>query len=167
MARGLGADMCCRRVWEISPQLLRERGVCGVLLDIDNTLTLHDSQHVPDEVRCWLDEMRSAELKLLLLSNNHPERVAPFAAALDLDFFAEAKKPLPGGYRRAAAQLELVPAQVAVIGDQIFTDALGGNLAGMQTILLEPIEPEKGFFFRCKRWLEKPLRRKMGKGRAQ
>ena len=73
------------------------------VLDIDNTLTTHDHPVPDDRILEWLDQMRKAGIQLILLSNNHPPRVAPFAQKLDLAFEADAKKPLPGGYRRAAA----------------------------------------------------------------
>jgi len=158
MAGLFSADIRARRLWEIDPALLTARGVRGVLLDIDNTLTTHDSQHLPPEVPRWLDAARAQGLLLLLVSNNSAERVAPFAAKIGLDFYAKAAKPLPGGYRRAAAKLGLAPAQVAMVGDQIFTDSLGANAAGMVSVLLEPIEPESTAFFRFKRFCERPLR---------
>ena len=41
-----------------------------------------------------------------------------------------------------------------MIGDQIYTDIIGGNCAGLFTILVEPFEWESGKFFRLKRRLE-------------
>ena len=91
-----------------------------------------------------------------------------FAKKLGLAFEADAKKPLPGGYRRAALAMGLAPRQTAVVGDQIFTDILGANLAGMASILVEPFQMEPFFRFRFKRFLERGiLKRYRAKQRRQ
>lgn len=105
----------------------------------------------------WLEEARRAGLSLLIVSNNHAPRVAPFARQQGLDFECDARKPLPGGLRRGCRRLGVEPGQAAVVGDQLFTDMLGGNLIGAVTVLVQPIEPEKGWFFRLKRRLERPI----------
>jgi HAD superfamily phosphatase (TIGR01668 family) len=68
--------------------------------------------------------------------------VRPFAESIGLPFQARAAKPLPHGYRAAAVSMGLAPRQCVAVGDQIFTDILGANLAGVPSVLLEPIEPE-------------------------
>ena len=143
------------KAYDITADGLRKMGVEGLILDIDNTLTTHDHPVPDSRILQWLDQMRAADIRLILLSNNHPPRVAPFAQKLGLAFEADAKKPLPGGYQRAASAMGLSPRQTAVVGDQIFTDVLGANLAGMPYILVEPFQMEPFFRFRLKRFLEK------------
>ena len=41
-----------------------------------------------------------------------------------------------------------------MVGDQIFTDVMGGNLAGTRTVLVEPFRVEKGILFKLKRGIE-------------
>ena len=43
------------------------------------------------------------------------------------------------------------------MGDQIFTDTLGGNLYGVKTVLLDPIKPESSARFKFKRKLERAV----------
>jgi HAD superfamily phosphatase (TIGR01668 family) len=95
---------------------------------------------------------------LVIVSNNKPERVAPFANKIGLPFHALAHKPLPGGFWEAGAENRMAAEECVVIGDQIFTDILGANLAGMNCILLEPIQPEtKQKFIVFKRKIERPM----------
>ena len=102
--------------------------------------------------------MRQAGFALTVVSNNRDERVRPFAEAIGLRFQARAAKPLPRGYRAAAASMGLTPQQCVAVGDQIFTDILGANLAGMKSVLLEPIELEVAQkFIVFKRRLERVL----------
>ncbi len=146
------------RVTHITATDLHGLGAEGILLDVDNTLTTHDAPHLTDEVKGWLAAMQEAGFRLLIVSNNTAERVAPFARSIGLPYYARAKKPLPGGLRAAAAELGLPPQQCVVVGDQIFTDILGANLARMIGILLEPISADgETSFIAFKRVFERLL----------
>ena len=147
-----------RRITDVTVEDLRRLGAEAVLLDVDNTLTTHDAPDLTDGVKAWLAQMQGEGFHLLIVSNNSAERVAPFAEKIGLPFYAHARKPLPSGFRAAAKQAGVQPTQCVVIGDQIFTDILGANLAGIPCILLEPIQPEtKQKFIVFKRKIEKPM----------
>lgn len=147
------------RVWDITAQWLRGCGITTLLLDVDNTLTLHNAPEVPKQVSDWIDCMRDEGVLLLLLSNNSAQRVEPFAKKIGLGFVANAKKPLGSGVRRAARELGARENTLAVVGDQIFTDVLCANLAGVTSILVEPMQQESMAFFKFKRSLEKKVLR--------
>lgn len=150
----LSPDYRFKRVWEIEPGWLAEKGIRLLLLDVDNTLTTHDNP-VPDpKVIAWLDQIRAAGVQLAILSNNRAERVRPFAEGLGLGWEARAAKPLTFGARRACERLDFPKQQAALVGDQIFTDILCANLSGMTSIMVDFIEPEPFWFFRIKRRLE-------------
>lgn len=131
-----------RRITDVTAEDLHRMGVRGVLLDVDNTLTTHDAPDLTDEVKAWLATMQEEGFSLMVVSNNKPERVAPFAEKIGLPYTALAHKPMPSGYKRAAATLGVPKKECVAIGDQIFTDIMGANLSGMTSILLEPIQPE-------------------------
>ena len=143
-----------KRIYQISSEFWQQQGITALLLDVDNTLTTHDNPVPHEQVLEWLDIQRDAGLRLMILSNNHPDRVRPFAQMLGLEYIADAAKPLPWHLRRALAELGVKPSQTALIGDQIFTDILCGRLTGCTAVLVEPMEPESSRFFRFKRKLE-------------
>lgn len=143
----------------ITPELLHQLQVRALILDVDNTLTTHDNPVPSQGVQDWLAAMRKAGIPMMIVSNNHYERVKPFAELLGLPFIEDGKKPLPSGMRRAARAMGVSPGEIAVVGDQIFTDILGGNLFGAKTILVKPIQLEDKLFFKCKRCLEKGVLR--------
>lgn len=143
------------KVGEITPEFLHKKQIKGLLLDLDNTLTTHNNPVPPQSSLDWLDKMRAAGIKLMIVSNNHAPRVTPFAEQLGLDFVSEGKKPLTFGYTRAIKRLGLEKRSVAAVGDQIFTDVLGSNLKGIRSIFVFPIEPETSLPFRFKRAIEK------------
>ena len=144
-------------IYEITPVFLKSNGIEGVLLDIDNTLVPY-SVKVPDEqVLQWLDALKQANLKILILSNAKAERSILFAEKAGLPLVEKAAKPLKKGFRQATKDLGLPMDKMCIIGDQIFTDIWGGNRSGVYSILVTPINKEESAFIRFKRALEKPI----------
>ncbi|MBQ7782350.1 MAG: YqeG family HAD IIIA-type phosphatase [Oscillospiraceae bacterium] len=146
-----------KSILSVTPQVLSEMGVTALILDIDNTMTTHDNPKPLEGLFEWLDCMRQNNIRMMIVSNNHVPRVTPFAQLLELDFIPEGAKPLPIGYKKAAAKLNVPKEQICTIGDQLFTDILGAKLFGIKSILVPPIEPEKTAFFKLKRAAEKPF----------
>ncbi len=142
---------------DIPLDFFEKEGIDALILDLDNTLTTHNNP-IPDPLRLdWFNRAKSSGLKMIIVSNNHPERVRPFAEFLGLDFVPDGKKPRPKGYNEACGRLGIEKSRIAAVGDQIFTDVLGCKAAGIRSIFVFPIEPETGFWFRVKRFIEKPL----------
>lgn len=142
---------------DIAPNFFEREGIDALILDLDNTLTTHNNP-VPDKKRLeWFMTVKQSGLRMIIVSNNHPERVKPFAEFLGLDFVPDGGKPLPRGYNEACRRLGLPKSSIAAVGDQIFTDVMGCKAAGIRSIFVFPIEYETGFWFRVKRALEKPL----------
>jgi len=155
--RLLKADHRFKRIYEISPEWIVENNIEAFILDVDNTLTEHGSQLLDDRVAAWLETMRNCGERLVILSNNRERRVKPFAEKIGLSYIANGMKPFSYGVNKAVALLDCKIENIAMIGDQVFTDVLGGNIAGVKTVRLEPISHEKGKFMRFKRKLEKHL----------
>lgn len=152
-------DYLTEKVTNLTPEKLTALGISALLLDVDNTLTTHDNPVPYEGVMEWLNSLKNAGFQLVIVSNNRPERVDPFAKFLGLPYVANGAKPLPTGYRRAVELLKMTleKEKAAAVGDQIFTDMIGGNLLGVTTIMVTEITPEQGRFFRFKRWLERLL----------
>ncbi len=145
------------KVGDITPQFLKKKSIKALILDLDNTLTTHNNPEVPQKSIEWIGLMKTAGIKLIIVSNNHPPRVKPFADKLDVDYECEGRKPLTFGYTRAIKRLGIDKRYVASVGDQIFTDVLGCNLKGIRSLFVFPIEPETSRPFRFKRWCERPF----------
>lgn len=147
-------DLMLHDVTRIDKTLLDAHGIRGLILDVDNTLADHGSQHLRQSVRDWLSKMDAAGIKMIVASNNTKERVEPFAQKLGLDYVSFSCKPLSSGLVRAQKKLGLEASEIAVVGDQIYTDIVGGNRRGMFTILVTPFLVEEQPFLRFKRSLE-------------
>lgn len=146
------------RVMDITPDYLDSIGVRAVLLDIDNTLAFHGDDTPYPGAGEWVRGVAGYGIPVILISNNGPERVAPFAEKLGVAYEANAAKPLTSGMKKALKKVGVEPRDAAVIGDQIFTDVLGGNLLGGKVILTEPLGPETVPFIKFKRKIEKFIR---------
>ena len=133
---------------------LTENGVKALVLDMDNTLSMHGNPAAEAGVDEWLGKMRALGVKMRVVSNNTNKRVAPLAALLGLEFTANGAKPLTFGVNRAVKAMGAAKSETLVVGDQIFTDVMAGNLAGIRTVLVEPFHLEKTWTFRLKRRVE-------------
>lgn len=137
--RLLQPDRYVTSVHAIDMDALRAAGIEGLLLDIDNTILPRDTNVITDELAAWVTALKERGFRICLVSNNWHERVHLLAEALGLDIVAKAVKPFPFAFWRAARRLGLEPRRLAVIGDQLFTDVLGGNLIGATTVLVQPL----------------------------
>jgi HAD superfamily phosphatase (TIGR01668 family) len=144
-------------VWDITPEFLKSKKIKTLLLDADNTLSVHRSQTPFERVPEWISLMKKSGINLIIVSNSEDERIKPFAKTLRLKYVSSAAKPLPVGYKNAIKKFNLNKKTTAAVGDQIFTDILGANLYGIKSIFVFPKEPEKSLPFRIKRFIEKPF----------
>lgn len=127
-------------MFEIDPAALRRAGIRLLLADLDNTLAPYGAALPDQQVRAWEEQLREQGVQLFILSNNRkPDRARIFSQALGVPFLGHAGKPRPGGFHRAMEQMGCTPAETAIVGDQLFTDILGGRLAGIAALLVEPI----------------------------
>ena len=150
-----------RNVTDITVGLIRKLDIDAILLDVDNTLAPPTS-HIPYEgVQEWIDMLKTNGIQVVICSNNYHKRVKPFSDSVGLDCVAMSLKPFPFGFNRAKRKLKEKPQSVLVVGDQIYTDVLGANLAGMKSVLLVPRDEEKGLTIGIRRKLEVNVRKKI------
>ena len=142
-------------ILQITPKLLERIGVCAIILDVDNTIRQYGSKEISCKVLNWEKKKKNASISIVILSNNFNKNVEPVAKVLNLPYYGLGFKPFPFGLKKAAKKLNVNEKQIAVVGDQIFTDIVGGNLQGFKTILIKPIKEEKGLLWKIKRRLEK------------
>ena len=72
-----------------------------------------------------------------------------------LPFVGLGGKPLTFGYKRAAKRMGESIKNCAIVGDQLLTDILGGNLAGCKTILVGSINSQENLPTKFVRALER------------
>lgn len=161
----------CKNVTKISLDFLKKHNIKGLILDADNTLIDIDRKLL-DGAKEWHDSIRKAGIKTIILSNtNKIDKVKSVADALEIEYINFAKKPLKRGFNRAKEKLELSRENIAVVGDQIFTDVIGANRSKMFAILVEPVSKEDLWMTKWKRpledWIIKKYLKSIEKGKAK
>lgn len=127
---------------ELPLERLLERGVAALVLDVDRTLLPRHGNELPAPMEAWLRQAK-AQMPVHLFSNNPSRsRIGGVAEQLGVSFTSSASKPRRAPLRRVLADLALPPAQVAIVGDRVFTDVLGGNRLGLFTVLVKPLNAD-------------------------
>ncbi|GAC1658848.1 MAG: YqeG family HAD IIIA-type phosphatase [Vulcanimicrobiaceae bacterium] len=152
-----GPDRFAPRLHNVSLDDLAAAGIRGLILDLDNTMVAYRQSEIVLDHLSWVEEAHARGFKMVMLSNNFTDRVATVADQLRIACIPNALKPLPGGFLRAKKMLGLKRREIAVVGDQLFTDILGAKLLGLYTILTEPIEPHDFAITRVFRFFERLL----------
>ena len=150
----IAADAYFEKVEDISPEYLAAHTIRGIILDIDNTIVADSKTEVSRTVCEWL---KNTGLPVCLLSNGKEQRVKQFADTFKLCYVSKANKPFKKGYVKAAELLGIRDLRkLAVIGDQLFSDILGGNTAGCYTIKVKPVDISADpLSVKIKRWFER------------
>ncbi|MHB0975701.1 MAG: YqeG family HAD IIIA-type phosphatase [Candidatus Aquicultorales bacterium] len=147
----------CDSIFDIDLEALRSSGIDGLVVDLDNTIIPRNSHTASESLREWLARARSLDFKICILSNNWMTRVSRIANQLSVPLVARAAKPRKKAFALAMKEIGTTPGSTAVIGDQIFTDVLGGNLSGAYTILVVPISDKEAPHTRLLRKLERVI----------
>lgn len=126
-------------VYNISPTQLKEHGIKAVLSDLDNTLIAWNNPNGTPELRKWMADLHQAGIPLIVVSNNSAKRVSKALRNLNLPFVSRSLKPLSFGITTARKRLGLKKSEVVMVGDQLMTDMLAANTAGVRSILVKPL----------------------------
>ncbi len=136
------------------------RGIRAIFIDLDNTISPWRQNSVTGEARQLIDKARQAGITVVLFTNAGEIRAREVAWSLGISYYAAAKKPFAAMYRKAMGELALAGSEVLAIGDQVFTDVLGGNRAGCITVLTSPLSEEEYAGTKFLRFLERLAGRK-------
>ena len=145
-----------RALTDITPELLRQRGIKLLMLDFDNTIVPYTTDVPTEKMKSWISAMKKTEIQLCVVSNSKKERVKVFCAAYGLDCITHARKPFARGIRQCLAKYGIPAQNAALVGDQIFTDTLGANGQGVYSILVSAIH-NHNFWLKARHVLELPF----------
>lgn len=161
MLQALCPDEAHSRLVDIDLEGLLQKGIRALILDLDNTLVKWHEAEVSAEVDHWVDQAKARGFKLCIASNALPERVKLIAGRLGIPYVSGALKPRRTPFRKALMRMDVISQETAVVGDQIFTDVLGGNRLGLYTILTRPLSRKEFPTTRMLRGLENWVIRKL------
>lgn len=148
-------------VYDIDLDQLWAMGKRLILTDLDNTLVPWNHPAVPSTLRAWLDKAKQRGFEVCIVSNNKGTRVHAFSGLAGIHAIGSAKKPKPHGYQTALKQFDVAVTEAVMVGDQLFTDIRGGNLCGIYTILVLPINQMEWWGTKITRQAEKIAMRRL------
>jgi len=143
-------------VTDLTPEFLLQQGIRLLMLDFDNTIVPYTTNVPTEEMAQWLERMLSSDVKICVVSNSRKERVKIFCKKQGIPCIPNSRKPFPKGIRRCLEMFDLQPGECALAGDQIFTDTLGANCAGVRSILTKAID-NHNIWLKARHVVEKPF----------
>lgn len=155
-------DVYVQNITNLSVKYLRSKGIKGLILDMDNTLLNHKAKMKLKGLNEWIKKIKESGIKIVLVSNSiKRKKVIETSKYYDIPFIYGALKPLDFGFKKGEKKMKLQNNEIAVVGDQIFTDVLGANRRGMYSILVVPLKEKKeSLFTRFLRIFERKILRK-------
>ena len=141
---------------DLTPEILRGRNIRLLMMDFDNTIVPYTTSTPTQKMADWIRNMLESDVLLCVVSNSKRDRVKKFCQAYGIDCITHARKPFSRGIHQCLTRYDLDPTQAAMVGDQIFTDTLGGNCAGVKTILVKAID-NHNFWLKARHVLELPF----------
>jgi len=139
-------------------ELLKDGKTC-MLLDYDNTLGPDRTWEPTDFSREIIENLKNKGFDICLVSNAKSERSSNIASLLGIPCVTCAHKPATDGVLRALDLMKAGKDKAVMIGDQIFTDVMAGNRAGVCSILVEQYEKKEIWYVKIKRPFEKLVRK--------
>lgn len=144
-------DIYQKSVYAIDYQKLTNRGIKCLLFDLDNTLVPVSVKTPNTKLKNFIGDLKKKGFKVIIFSNSPKRRLLPFKNELEVDCSASSRKPSPTKFLQVLKIYGYSISEVAIIGDQLLTDVLGGNRVGITTILVNPISTKDFFWTRFNR----------------
>ncbi len=156
--------ICINKITDITVDFLNDNNIKGLLIDIDNTILTPKYELIPNLVD-WVNYMKDNNIRLCCVSDtNSIKKQKMIINALNVNVIINACKPFKKGFKKGLKYINLNNTEVAMVGDQIFTDILGGNLLGIYTIYVEPADLEdEDFLISIRRPIERIILKKYRK----
>lgn len=145
-----------RALTDVTPAFLKERDIRLLMLDFDNTIVPYTTDVPTEKMSAWLRMMAQSGITVCIVSNSKNDRVPKFCEKYDLPCIMRAKKPRTKGIRECLNRYGVDPKHAALVGDQIYTDTLGANSAGITSILISAID-NHNFWLKARHVLEIPF----------
>ena len=139
MSLSLLPDLIVEELTDLTPEYLEHRHIRLLMMDFDNTIVPYTTDIPTEKMKSWLYAMVQSPIHICVVSNSRKGRVVTFCREYGIDCVVRAKKPGTRGIRECLNRCGVPASEAALAGDQIFTDTLGSNLAGVMSVLVRPI----------------------------
>ena len=144
------------KVSDLTPEYLQQAGIRFLMMDFDNTIVPYTADKPTEETEQWLRDLQTSEIGICVVSNSKKQRVVHFCKERNIPCITHSRKPFSKGIRQCMERFGLEPSSTALVGDQIYTDVLGANAAGIGSVLVRPIHLHN-IWLVLRHWLELPF----------
>ena len=144
-------------IYCLTDDFLCKNNIRGIIFDIDNTLVGFTVKKPDEKIADFIKNLKDKGIKIAIASNNNQNRVSTFCENLDIPYVWRACKPLPFSLLKIKKMMKIKCKNIALVGDQVFTDVWGANICGMTSVMVDIIDTKETLLFKIKRALEKPI----------
>lgn len=156
-------DIYQKSIYTVNYAKLLSCGIKCLLFDLDNTIVAYGDTTPPLKAKDLLVNLKQKGFKVIIFSNSPKSKVNEYQQLFGVDSYANAKKPFSGTFRKILNNYDYKECEVAIIGDQLLTDILGGNKIGITTILVNPLSDKDIIFSKVNRFFEKKVLNRLQK----
>lgn len=147
-------DIYQKSIFTINYQKLMTNGIKCLLFDLDNTLVPYYQKEPDRRIIDLFNNLKERGFTVAIISNSPKKRLEPFVEKLNVECSCSSRKPSTKGFKELMRKLDFNECEIAIIGDQILTDVVGGNKVGITTILTSPLVKKDFIITRFGRILE-------------
>lgn len=151
-----------KSIFKIDYKKLKKKGIKYLIFDLDNTIALVDEKKTPKKTKALFDKLKT-DFIVLIISNNTKKRVKEYSDQLEVPFISMAMKPLTKGLVQIKKKYQCQKEEMCMIGDQIMTDVLSGNLYKIDTVLVDPLGKKDLKITALNRWIENKVLKQLKK----
>jgi len=140
---------------DLDLEMYRSHGKRVLLLDMDNTVVPWRTHEVPDEVREFLRRAQDLGYKICAVSNtSRMDRLREICGDLGIEHVRARNKPSRRMFVQALRLFQAEPHEALMVGDQLMTDVLGANRAGIDAIWVAPMSKKEFIGTKVNRMVE-------------
>lgn len=152
-----------KSIYDIEPAFFQKHQISTLFVDLDNTLDAYNQPLPSQEAFELKKRLEALGIKIIVVSNNTVKRVSTYANALGVKYVGSLRKPFACKLKRFIKKMNVDVSKTMMIGDQLVTDVICGNGAGLRVILTEKLVKEDQWTTRFNRLFAEPHYKKLQK----
>lgn len=150
--------MYAKDIYSVNYNKLKQKGINILLFDFDNTLIERGNYEIDNKAVVLMNKLKK-KFKIYVVTNSiHKKKLKKVCSKLKVPYIGGSRKPFKKGFKKLKLSN---PKEVAMIGDQLLTDVLGGNKMNYYTVLIDPINYDEFITTRINRIVESKKLKKM------
>jgi len=150
-------NMYSKNIYKINYKFLKKKKIKCLLFDLDNTIVPGHVKNAEQKTKDLFDKLKKEGFRVFIFSNSPAPRLKPFKDFLNVEVNSLSLKPFSFSFYKIIKLTGLKKEEIAIIGDQLLTDIIGGNKVGIFTILIDPITIKDQFFTKFNRKKENKI----------